>query len=143
MGSGSRLNRLRALLNLTGMLPEGEASSMGQLCTLLQTKGPAARPGERALMVNRSESGGFIVSEEWLMKWRTFGGGWTKAQFHALGLKFCPKQGWKERLIGREISMEAKDGFEKGRDVRVMLDPTNKFHQRIIARREREWNQPL
>lgn len=51
------------------------------------------------------------VSREWLMENRTPRGGWTKAQFKVLGIKYPPRNGWIGTVVGRQITDEQVKAF--------------------------------
>jgi hypothetical protein len=44
-----------------------------------------------------------IITDEWLIKNRTFAGGYNKKQFNILGIEYPPQKGWKEKIIGKEL----------------------------------------
>jgi len=67
-------------------------------------------------------------------EWKTAPGGWTGLQIKLLiselGEEYPPKSGWKERLIGKEISedfyyqvMQAKFVYKKGKRSSELIDP--------------------
>jgi ribonuclease HI len=53
-----------------------------------------------------------IITNNWLIKYRTPGGGYTKKQFQILGLQYPPQKGWKEMVIGKELPTEKAKEFE-------------------------------
>lgn len=46
------------------------------------------------------------ITADWLSKVIPVNGAWTKGQIEALGLKYPLKKGWKEEIIGSEITEE-------------------------------------
>lgn len=58
------------------------------------------------------------LTKEFIQQHKTDYGGWTKAQIEALGLKWPPRHGWQERLVGKEISAEAAQRFIDGKNIR-------------------------
>ena len=54
-----------------------------------------------------------IITNEWLTKNKTPNGGYNKKQFEILGISYPPQKGWKEQLIGRNLSEEKVREFEK------------------------------
>lgn len=59
-----------------------------------------------------SYGGIVIITNQWLVEFCTKNGGYTKKQFEAIGLKWKPLKGWKNKVIGREISEDDKFIFE-------------------------------
>jgi hypothetical protein len=55
----------------------------------------------------------FVITMQWLEEHRSQRGAWTADQFQAIGLAWPPPRGWKRRVIGKEISDEARARFEK------------------------------
>lgn len=55
------------------------------------------------------------VTEEWINANRTDLGAWTLLQFKALGIDWPPRSGWKEKVLGSDITDEAAHAFEIGR----------------------------
>ena len=53
-----------------------------------------------------------ILTKEYIMKYRTKKGAWTKKQLEALGIKWPPSKGWIKKLEGKEISVENAKIFE-------------------------------
>ncbi len=57
---------------------------------------------------------GFVVTDEWLIRWATNGkSSWTAKQIKLLGLKYPAKKGWKWKVIGKEIDEQQKRRFEE------------------------------
>lgn len=52
-----------------------------------------------------------IITRELIDRGRTESGGWTATQINLLGLTWPPAKGWKDRVIGKEISEEAAGRF--------------------------------
>ena len=59
------------------------------------------------------------MTKQWLYKHRTKNGGWTKKQLEVIGVCWPPIKGWKKRAIGREITSEQVEAFEKGKHIRA------------------------
>lgn len=62
-----------------------------------------------------------IITKEYLEKFRSKSGGWSRKQLTALGVRtlvageFKVKKGWKKFVIGKELSPENQNVFEGGR----------------------------
>lgn len=54
----------------------------------------------------------FIITKDWLNKFRTRRGGYTKEQVKSLELRWPLLKGWKQKIIGKCISLAAKENFE-------------------------------
>lgn len=52
-----------------------------------------------------------IITEALLEKGKSSKGGWNKHQFKCLGIEWPPKTGWKDRIIGKEITIEKANEF--------------------------------
>jgi len=52
-----------------------------------------------------------VVTDELILRGRSVGGGWTKAQLALLGVSWPPQKGWKSRVIGQQIADSAADEF--------------------------------
>lgn len=52
-----------------------------------------------------------IITKEWLEKGMYQGCGIKKAQCKILGIPYPLKQGWKEKIIGEEISSEQAEEY--------------------------------
>ena len=55
----------------------------------------------------------FIVTDQWLMAHQSKAGAWTADQLAAIGISWPPAHGWKLRVIGKEISDDARVRFEQ------------------------------
>jgi hypothetical protein len=55
------------------------------------------------------------ITNDWLIEFCTERGGWTSEQFKVLGIGWPPPNGWKHRVIGKEISEGEAAKFEQGR----------------------------
>jgi len=53
-----------------------------------------------------------IVTKDFIMKYRTAKGGWTRSQIEDLGMAWPAKRGWKDRAVGKEISEERAESFK-------------------------------
>ena len=53
-----------------------------------------------------------IITEEWIVKNKTPAGGYNKKQFEILGIQYPPKKGWKDEIIGSELSEKKVKDFE-------------------------------
>lgn len=68
------------------------------------------------------ESTMFTVTEEWITRYASDKGGWTRQQLKLLGVDWPPIRGWKYRCVGLKISDEARQRFEEiGRSRRADL----------------------
>jgi|DEB0MinimDraft_10_1074344.scaffolds.fasta_scaffold10735_4 hypothetical protein len=58
----------------------------------------------------------FVITVEWIDKYRNENNAWTKAQLTAIGLDFYNlERGWKHKISGSKISLDQKKQFEDGR----------------------------
>lgn len=55
----------------------------------------------------------FTVTKQWIEDNRTVAGAWNRKQTDCLGLEWPLRKGWKDRIAGTEITIEAKEMFEK------------------------------
>jgi 5-methylcytosine-specific restriction endonuclease McrA len=55
----------------------------------------------------------YLITKEWVEKFRTGSGGWTRIQLHAIGVAWPPVKGWKDRVIGKLIPEENRLAFEE------------------------------
>lgn len=60
-----------------------------------------------------------IVTRDWLEAHATKNRGFTREQLKALGVRWPPKKGWKDRLVGKEISEAQKTAYEVARAKRA------------------------
>ena len=65
-----------------------------------------------------------VITKEYLLNNRTKKGGFTKAQLKALDIKWPPRQGWMDILIGSEISEEMRSKFEISKQ--ILIRPNKK-----------------
>lgn len=65
------------------------------------------------------------VTKELMTQGMSAAGGWNRRQMDILGVKWPPKQGWKIRAVGKEITKEAADEFIslKGKKRRTKRGP--------------------
>ena len=75
------------------------------------------------------------ITNAWLMKCRSPAGGWTYAQFAVLGLSAPPTSGWKERLIGRDISEETARQFKEASRIKI---PQKKAKRHAVSQQQVE-----
>lgn len=54
--------------------------------------------------------------------------GWRRAQIEALGLKYPPRKGWIERLVGKSVSVEVWERFVAERKPSARADEANSRH---------------
>lgn len=54
------------------------------------------------------------VTREWIDKFKTARGGWTKKQLAVIGVPWPPERGWKDRATGTKIDAAAQAQFEAG-----------------------------
>ena len=52
------------------------------------------------------------VTREWIDRFKTGRGGWTRKQLAAIGVEWPPPKGWKHRAEGTEIDEKARAIFE-------------------------------
>ncbi len=64
-----------------------------------------------------------VVTEELLERGKSIRGGWSREQFHVLGIDFPPSKGWKKSILGEYISeidanffVELKDAHSTRKD---------------------------
>lgn len=55
----------------------------------------------------------FVITKEWFDSNRDFIAGLNRAQAEAIGEAYPLKKGWKDRVIGKEITLEQKENYEK------------------------------
>ena len=55
-----------------------------------------------------------IITKKWLEKHAIAYGAWHKNQMDAIGVSWPQKKGWKESVIGKEITLENQMIFERG-----------------------------
>ena len=53
-----------------------------------------------------------VITAEWIMANTTAAGGWTRKQLEAVGVDWPPVKGWKQRILGTEISADQQSVFE-------------------------------
>jgi hypothetical protein len=58
----------------------------------------------------------FRVTEEWVRRYQSGNGGWTRDQLECVGVKWPPREGWIRRIVGTEISDESRQRFERQLD---------------------------
>lgn len=56
------------------------------------------------------------ITFDWLTKNCTRRGGYNRVQIEAVGLKWPPRHGWKNRIVGREITEQQQQLFESFSD---------------------------
>lgn len=54
----------------------------------------------------------FRITNEWLVNYRTEGGGYNKKQLNALGIEWPPTVGWKTSLVGKDVPIAKAKEFE-------------------------------
>ena len=54
----------------------------------------------------------FVITKEWSDSNRDFIAGLNRAQAEAVGEAYPLKKGWKERVVGKVISLEQKQNYE-------------------------------
>lgn len=57
----------------------------------------------------------FVITKEWFDSNRDFVNGLNRPQAEAIGEKYPLKKGWKERVLGKEITFEQKLLFENAK----------------------------
>jgi ribonuclease HI len=53
-----------------------------------------------------------IITNDWIEKNKTPAGGYNKKQFEILGIQYPPKKGWKDEIIGLDLSDKKIKEFE-------------------------------
>jgi len=53
-----------------------------------------------------------IITEEWIINNKTPNGGYNRKQFEILGIQYPPKKGWKDEIIGIDLSEKKVKEFE-------------------------------
>lgn len=56
-----------------------------------------------------------IVTKDWLERHATAGMGWTYKQLKAIGVETPPRSGWKDRVVGLQITDEQAKKFVESR----------------------------
>lgn len=56
----------------------------------------------------------FVITKEWLDKYKTIRGGYAVIQIKAIGEPWPPVSGWKKRAVGRTLSESQRLVFETG-----------------------------
>lgn len=54
----------------------------------------------------------FTITHQWLMQHQSRRDAWTADQLAAIGISWPPAHGWKWKVIGREITDDARARFE-------------------------------
>ncbi len=54
----------------------------------------------------------FVITKEWFDSNRDFISGLNRAQAEAIGETYPLKKGWKERVLGKVITLEQKKAYE-------------------------------
>ena len=57
----------------------------------------------------------FVITKEWFDSNRDFVAGLNRAQAEAVGEAYPLKKGWKERVVGKVISLEQKQNYENNK----------------------------
>ena len=57
------------------------------------------------------------ITREFILDNTTDNGSWTRKQFEALGIKYPPRQGWMQNLIGQKISKSRAQKFILARNI--------------------------
>ncbi|CAB3739385.1 MULTISPECIES: hypothetical protein [Achromobacter] len=52
------------------------------------------------------------VTDEWLLRWQTAGGGYNQKQLALLGVPWPPKCGWKREVLSKEIPDDVARAFQ-------------------------------
>lgn len=81
------------------------------------------------------------ITDQWLRDNMSPRGGWTKAQFAAIGVPWPPPKGWKLAVIGQEITPEQQRAVEnadhasnKGPNLRILAKNTHRACKTITRR---------
>lgn len=52
------------------------------------------------------------ITRQYIMDHRTERGSWTRPQIEALGIKWPPRKGWINEVVGKELSEDKRKAFE-------------------------------
>ncbi|MEX2336891.1 MAG: hypothetical protein WD555_06435 [Fulvivirga sp.] len=52
-----------------------------------------------------------IITEEFIDKGKSIKGGWSKVQLQIIDVSWPPEKGWKEKVIGKDISAGEAEKF--------------------------------
>lgn len=76
-----------------------------------------------------------VVTRDWVFEHRTKAGAWTRVQIEALGLRWPPRQGWINKVVGKRLTDEGAARFEQGsrRGQELPLGPEEAEHIRSIV----------
>lgn len=69
------------------------------------------------------------VTQEFLDKHKTKRGAYTKAQLELIGVSWPPKKGWKEKVIGRELTKQQEKEFIKAKNPKAVKPKVKKEKQ--------------
>jgi hypothetical protein len=53
-----------------------------------------------------------IITNEWLKEHSTYNGGYTAKQLHVINISWPPRHGWKNQVVGQDISRQNQLEFE-------------------------------
>lgn len=70
-----------------------------------------------------------IITHQFLDDNRTASGAWTRAQFEAIGVAWPPRSGWRQQIVGTEISYAQAEKFIAGSEV---------FSERTLKKRAKQ-----
>ena len=73
----------------------------------------------------------FKITKEWFDSNRDYNCAINRAQAQALGLGYPPKRGWRKKIIGKEITLQQKESFEKNKGLTYEV-----YKSRIDCNRE-------
>lgn len=68
------------------------------------------------------------ITKEILMDYRTKNGAWTKSQLDVLGVKWPPKKGWHDEVIGLKLTDDEFQKFIDGKNVFVKKENKKNGH---------------
>jgi len=60
-----------------------------------------------------------IITKDYLNKHKTNKGAYTRKQFQILGIGWPPGKGWERQIIGKELTIEEAELFEKAKNIKV------------------------
>jgi len=59
------------------------------------------------------------ITKEFLNEHKTKNGAYTRKQFQVLGIGWPPGKGWERQIIGKELTIEEAELFEKAKNIKV------------------------
>ena len=59
------------------------------------------------------------ITKEFLNEHKTKNGAYTRKQFQILGIGWPPGKGWERQIIGKELTIEEAELFEKAKNIKI------------------------